>query len=471
MAEGGADPAEFIRSERGGHLLVRHGYLFRLDKKLVMATFYKCREERCNSRVKVEGGLITSTIGAHQHPPPSAALLQRKIFTEDIKEQARTSVLPISRVYRDQLATNVADGADPVLQPTFLSVKSAAYKARLAIVPPLPPTAHDYVIEAGVLNSVTVLDSRNVNPAGPRIVGFTTENLLRRLRECRQLQIDGTFSCCPELFYQLFILHGKIFNAWEPLVFGLLPTKEQRSYEQFWDLVHAVVRRVSGRDCEASDILTDYEVGSMNAVIGRWPRFPLPLLHGCFFHYTQCILRRASSGGLKAAYENDPEVNATVRRLMALPLMPLARIEDAFQYIIGDMPGQAHPNHAQIFELMDYMTTTWIDNGSQFQPRLWNHYGEDRDRTTNAAESRHHALNQIAGNHRLNIHSFVREVVKELRNSEARIEQRAAGNATGRQNSRAKRLTTTLARLRNEFETGQRTLEQFLNACGHQLQM
>ena len=44
-----------------------------------------------------------------------------------------------------------------------------------------------------------------------------------------KLQVDATFDCVPRLFAQLFVIHGKILQAWEALIYFILPAKDQVS--------------------------------------------------------------------------------------------------------------------------------------------------------------------------------------------------------------------------------------------------
>ena len=42
-----------------------------------------------------------------------------------------------------------------------------------------------------------------------------------------QCHCDGTFSVAPDVFYQVYTIHGVIENAVIPLVYALLPNKTQ----------------------------------------------------------------------------------------------------------------------------------------------------------------------------------------------------------------------------------------------------
>lgn len=50
-----------------------------------------------------------------------------------------------------------------------------------------------------------------VSPDGSRIVMFSTPENMTFLGTCDQIHMDGTFSTCPDLFEQVYVIHGEKF--------------------------------------------------------------------------------------------------------------------------------------------------------------------------------------------------------------------------------------------------------------------
>lgn len=46
-----------------------------------------------------------------------------------------------------------------------------------------------------------------------RIVMFSTGENLEFLGTCEQMHMDGTFSTCPDLFQQIYVIHGKLLSV------------------------------------------------------------------------------------------------------------------------------------------------------------------------------------------------------------------------------------------------------------------
>jgi hypothetical protein len=66
-------------------------------------------------------------------------------------------------------------------------------------------------------------------------------NLKYMCNDMSELFIDGTFKCCPKYFYQMYTLHGCKNNNYVPLLYALLPAKDEKCYRIMWDLILSFV--------------------------------------------------------------------------------------------------------------------------------------------------------------------------------------------------------------------------------------
>ncbi|PAA87889.1 hypothetical protein BOX15_Mlig034299g1 [Macrostomum lignano] len=137
--------------------------------------------------------------------------------------------------------------------------------------------------------------------------------------------------------------------------------------------------------------------------------------------------------------------------------------------IMADKPEPWHAAHQNCHALLDYFLTTWLQPNARYNRQMWNHLNEGADRTINAAESRHHALNSISRNHRLNVHEFVKELRVEIVDAETRIQQRAAVTVPPQPRLRTRQLANALAIFRGQFLNGQRNLRDYVDACSDTL--
>ena len=63
-----------------------------------------------------------------------------------------------------------------------------------------------------------------------RMLIFSTDENLDAMVSNTNWFIDGTFKCAPEIYYQVFTVHVFIHGAVFPVVYALLPNKQQATY-------------------------------------------------------------------------------------------------------------------------------------------------------------------------------------------------------------------------------------------------
>ena len=98
---------------------------------------------------------------------------------------------------------------------------------------------------------------------------------------------------------KFFLLQLKVREKCLPVAFGLLPDKEQKSYETFFELIITYLR-TSETPNNVEKIISDFETGILKALIKIWPNLNL---QGCRFHYAQAIQRWTDSN-LKESLAN-----------------------------------------------------------------------------------------------------------------------------------------------------------------------
>ncbi|XP_067671617.1 uncharacterized protein [Haliotis asinina] len=261
--------------------------------------------------------------------------------------------------------------------PTFHSKKDSLYRARKKTFSGLPSHRRDLVIpdtyqmtDSG--HRFLIIDDGNEN----KILGFSTDENLEHPCAAETIYGDGTFYVTPTVFYQLYTLHAMIDNQMFPLVFLLLPDKRQVTYERAFQLVKdAAAQR--GFQLLPNQIQMDFEVASKNAVMSV---FPGSTWKGCFFHFTQCVWRKAQQFGLQIDY--------------------------VWLQTLADMP-----QDRRCEQLADYVTTQWIE-GDQAPP-VWNHHDTEGPRTNNHLEGWHGRLKKMIAKAHPNIFELNRFLIGE----------------------------------------------------------
>ena len=145
---------------------------------------------------------------------------------------------------------------------------------------------------------------------------------------------------------------------------------------------------------------------------------------GCLFHFDQSIYRHIQALGLQQQYNTDnPQgVRRWLRRIMALPLVPLAHLLRVYQAINAQAP-----QIPQTVAMHQYVHDTYIDPvGAVFNVQHWNVFGT-ANRTTNMCEGFHLALNRAVAVR----HPSVFRVIEVLKDIDAANERNLAQLALG----------------------------------------
>ena len=128
---------------------------------------------------------------------------------------------------------------------------------------------------------------------------------------------------------------------------GLLPDKQQETYERFFAMVSAYLDTNDlPNNFEGHFFMTDFERNIRSSFNLFWPSVRLL---GCYFHfsqvdisggctsglhsylfYFQLVWKRVKKSGFQTAYDNDDKFNAVVRRISAMPFVKPCDLEEAF---------------------------------------------------------------------------------------------------------------------------------------------
>ena len=134
---------------------------------------------------------------------------------------------------------------------------------------------------------------------------------------------DGTFNSVPTMFKQLYTIHAEVDGSAFPVVFVLMEESSSEAYEFIFNALKA-------NGLVFKTFMTDFENASRRAVRNV---FCDVVVKGCWFHYTQAIVRRAKKVGLETAYRTSAFVNATIRRLFCHVFVETGEVEDAVRSV------------------------------------------------------------------------------------------------------------------------------------------
>ena len=155
-----------------------------------------------------------------------------------------------------------------------------------------------------------------------RIFIFASESGLRFLSECDHWYGDETFKVCPDLFFQLYTIHGQQNGNIYPCVFALLPNKTANTYVRFFQ---EVFNRV---DNQPADILVDFERAAINAIQRLNGNIDVK---GCFYHLSSNIWKKIQHLGFQERFQNEADFAIRLKMLAATAFLPPAQVINGFE--------------------------------------------------------------------------------------------------------------------------------------------
>ncbi|XP_021347913.1 uncharacterized protein LOC110446894 [Mizuhopecten yessoensis] len=196
---------------------------------------------------------------------------------------------PISRIYDEEVtklrSDDWNDDAENTVRqlPTFQSTKKSLYNARRTQTPQLPRTIQDINLE-GKWTQTTAGEEFLLLDDGDqsRIMALATSDNLIDLCNADTLFCDRMFYTCPTQFHQIYTVHARIGDQMYPLLYSLLPSKGQATYQRLFTFLKTKMTKLN-LQLNPTTVFLDFEAAAHNAICAV---FPAVSLKGCFFQYT-----------------------------------------------------------------------------------------------------------------------------------------------------------------------------------------
>ena len=211
-----------------------------------------------------------------------------------------------AKIIRSELNCSGYEGESLTLQDVA-NMRQSIYRTRRKKYPALSKAQEESIeklrsIPLSTNHKEVFLLYAKMTEIGP-ITIFTCITNLEHLTHAEFLLADGTFSVTPKHFLQLYTIHGYYGGHYVPLVYVLLPNKQERAYQQILDILKQQCLTM-GLNLSSAVIMLDFEVSAMNAF-----RTVLPTasIRCCRFHMGQAMHRKICDLGLASPYKDDAE--------------------------------------------------------------------------------------------------------------------------------------------------------------------
>lgn len=293
----------FINSEKGKRMLVVDNYIFHRHKGTEEKEFWRCSDRSCKSRCQTSNGVIVKQPTEHSEASSSAKVEVAQIRST-LKERAKETEEP-----GRNLVKTATQNLHPTTQATLPREKSLKRTIR---------AYRQVKSQDGSGLTDGLRETTNGQPFlrhEENFLLFAADRDLDFLVSCSIWFADGTFKVSPAQYTQLYTIHGTRNGIHIPCAFALLPDKRESTYT-------AVLEKLKDLRplLEPHTVITDFEQAAMNSfknVFGAQ-------LHGCHFHFGQCVWCKVQENGCAAQYHTDKNFSMHIRMLVALAYVPLA---------------------------------------------------------------------------------------------------------------------------------------------------
>ncbi|CAF0714736.1 unnamed protein product [Adineta steineri] len=371
-----------IKSSKNCDQLLFDGYRYRRDKLA-----WRCVTNGCKGRASYDKGIYT-TYQNHICRAPDPDEIEKVLYNYEIKKNAQQSHDPPRLIIQNARLKISLDAAINI--PQYIASQRSIQRVRRdKDIPTEPKTFADIIIplnyQVNSLNEQFLLYDNNDNQR--RILIFASKQHLDFLNECESWHCDGTFAVAPTLFEQMYSIHGSIRGKKLPLLYSLLPNKDQKTYEELFGIVAQHVQR------KPNYITIDFEKAAENAFNVIYPQCEIL---GCFFHFKKCIWKHICELHLKNEFLENQNNRRTMKNLTALAFVPpnnvieeFARIKENASDILDDLILYFEDN------FIGRIMTRNRRKNPRYNINMWNCFeriNEDLPRTNNAIEGWHNAF-------------------------------------------------------------------------------
>lgn len=204
----------FVNSKYNKKQLVCRGYLFGLDGKKGNTSYWQCVKRSslsCYTRAitQVNDNGVHKLIkvnGEHSHIPEPEKILDLNL-KEKLKQNAVSNMDTPSQVIQNLIQT--VPVSKSIYLPSTSSMKMVIHRARNNDHPNLPKDLADFVVP-GKYQDFLLAHYSGESGEDETILLFGTKEKLQLLQRSPFWIMDGTFQTCPDLFYQIYTIHGLV---------------------------------------------------------------------------------------------------------------------------------------------------------------------------------------------------------------------------------------------------------------------
>ena len=326
-------------SNKGTKMLIcEENYQYLLNKVKDGTSYFKCRKHKvakCKATCVVKADSdVGSFFGEHEEICLSSKTAQKVSAivaatvsrnSGDVHNPPRNVIADISQKVMTETsnAHYFMGSKDSIYMKLYRERKKIcndpqAPAAELLSFETIPQTysklgnGEDFLIHVGSVN-------------GKKMLVFMSSFGKRVLSNANEYYGDGTFATAPVGFYQIYTIHGRLENESFPACYALLQSKESAMYAEFLKVIKAAC------GYQPDYLMIDFEMSMLDAIESVYEGTSV---HGCLFHWKQCIFKQLTKKGCLRIYHAEEEFQRLIKLVYTLAFLPEADIIKGWEEVI-----------------------------------------------------------------------------------------------------------------------------------------
>ena len=179
-----------------------------------------------------------------------------------------------------------------------------------------------------------------------RSILFGTPHSMSDAGDAEHFIVDGIFKSSPNLFTQLFTVHGVFPNGWHyPICYDLLPGKTTVLYKNLLAAIDTFGR------FQPQLVQCDHDIGIHNAIAEVWP---FSTRRGCYFHHKKSLWKHLQQLDLTEEYAvPGSDIRKYFKMMGALAFVPEDDVRRVWRLLKPLIPDD-------MLQFISFYETTWI---------------------------------------------------------------------------------------------------------------
>ncbi|KHJ43674.1 FLYWCH zinc finger domain protein [Trichuris suis] len=336
-----------VMSLRDREKFAHNGHLYTFERLdcTEKTKFWRCDKriaQHCKARLhtSVETNEVVKEVNVHSHAPDDgrveAAAICTSIMRQAQEAEARPEVI-VKEAF--QSLPFAARKKMPNKRAMWIRISRAIRKRTATGLPRAKPITRATIVVPKSYRTHKDGDGFLLYDSGlgddDRILIFGRLSYGAWSIYMRNLVANATFDIKCPLFPHVFVLMAERGGFFIPVLFGLLPNKQESTYRHMFSALKQMWPELA-----PESIVVDFDRATMNALTAAFPRARVV---GCFANLVRRMKMKLVEKDLLDKYNSDTEFAQSARMMMSLAFVPLDAVGRAFDEFSSESPKALRP--------------------------------------------------------------------------------------------------------------------------------